>query len=197
MKRKVLFGLIFLQVFISAGCAGIGKDPTESSLSIDKKGVVSAVIVEPFEEEYLSLDELQKMIDFEVADYNTDKGTKAISAEPAYLNENQVIEKMTFATYQDYALFNERNMFVGTIEEAKAKGYQFQVALENLEEGGDYISPDELNRLSDFFILIVDEPGEYKLYGTPGYASNGVTLTGKKSVSVSEEMEGIAYILFH
>lgn len=196
MKRKLLFGMIFLQMIICAGCAGLGKEPTESSLSFDKKGAVKSVIVEPFEEAYLSLDELQGMIDREVSAYNAENGVDSIRAEKAYLNENQVIEQMTFSTYKDYAEFNDRNLFVGTIEEAKAQGYQLQVALENLEEAGDYLSPDDLDKLSDFSILIVDEPGKYNLYGTPGYASNGVTLVGKKNVHVSEEMEGIAYILF-
>ena len=198
MKKKLVIGAVLLQMICCLGCSAVAESPVNSSLTIDKKGKIKSVIVEPFEEPYLQLEELQTMIDEEVTAYNQEFGSQVVMADKAYLSDQNgtVIENMTFEDYIHYAKFNDRNFFVGTIEEALQAGYEFKVALASLEEEGTTISPEQIQELTEFNILIVDEPGDYHLYGKPGFASHGVSLIGKKSVNVSEEMEGIAYILF-
>ena len=78
-------------------------------------------------------------------------------ADKAYLSEQNgtVIEKITFADYTHYAKFNDRNFFVGTIEEALQTGYQFKVALESLEEEG---------KIPDYFLSDISDTDERARY---------------------------------
>lgn len=196
MKKLLLLCITAVMLCVIAGCGKTDDIIEETHVILDKKGQIVCTHVESFAEDFYDLQELQAMIDEEAALYNQANGEGTVVAEPAYRQADNVIDKVTYASFKDYNAFNERNIFVGTVAEAMEAGIAFRVALENIDKPGEFITADHMSDMNEYHVLIVDEPGVYDTFGKVMYISDGVSVAGKKSVKVSEDMEGLGYILF-
>lgn len=177
------------------GCSGIEKDVNH--FEVKKDGSIVNYIVEDFDQSYYNLEELEALIEEEVNDYNQKLGYRAVKASKVKLSEDGVVSlKMEYASVDDYNSFNDRNMFVGTVREASAAGFQFTTAMVDVEDETNTISNQEISSLSDMHILITEEAGVVETFGKVLYISSDGHKTGMKEVSIADHMEGLCYILF-
>ncbi|MCM1100749.1 MAG: hypothetical protein NC079_02635 [Clostridium sp.] len=142
-NRIICMGLA-MGALLLAGC-GAAKVPDvveETSLVIDKNGIVTAHFVDVLDREYYDPANLRKMAQEELAAYNTANQTGSVA--PAMLEQvaelergdGSVIVSFAFNGADVYADYTGNTLFYGTIAEAKAAGYDFATLGEKLYDSG-------------------------------------------------------------
>lgn len=188
---------IMIAVTLGAVCCLVGcnaeKEKEITTLTLQEDGSIVHTIVESFDRNYYDADELSAMADQKIGDYG---GT--VACESVETKDDKVIVKMTYGTGEDYAGFNNREFFGGTVEEADAKGYRF----ENMKDkGGGDLSGDIQGAYSQNHVLAVQtgagEELSVSVYGNILCVSSNVTISGKKEayIGASEDMT-TSYIIF-
>lgn len=131
-KSKLLAGLM-LGAMLLAGCSGAAKVPEDveqTSLVIDKEGVITSHMVDVFDKSHYDLEELREMAAQEVAAYNTanQTGTTApVTMEQAKnLSDSKVLVTYNYDSADTYENYNGTTLFYGTITEAESAGYDFE-----------------------------------------------------------------------
>ena len=177
---------------------GCGADSDVTTVTISKKGEITSNIIEDFDKDYYSLDDLDNTISEEVSKYNAANGTDSVTAEkPKKKGDDKVSEKITFASYRDYAGFNNSQFFCGTVADASASGYDLGTSLKSVKDSTKTLTGEEvISDMQDKHILIIDEPLHIVTYGKILYVSDGVSVTGSKEADISKDMDGTGYIIF-
>lgn len=195
MKKWMVFMSCIISCMLLGAC-GSGKDALEeTTLIVQKNGKVTDAIMESFDKDYYSAEELQGMITEELSEYGKLSGGK----ENAVLSEFTVEAGMAkvlieFATPEDYASFNGVEFFYGTISEAYEDGYNLDVTLKS-SESQDTIGRTELMEMGKNHIIIVNEPIRIQTYNKILYVTANVDIIDEKAARVSSESEGLAYII--
>ena len=169
----------------------------ESSVSLSDDGAVKTAIVEDFDKSYYDKDELQQMILEEVTSYNRSSGQGAVTVDKISVEEGIARVRMTYASSEDYAAFNDGIFFVGTISEAQQAGYDLNKVLVSVTDSLDTIGMSDMLAMKDVKILITDMKETISLDGRAFYISSNVTADKKcKTVSFDEASEEMAYIIY-
>ncbi|MCR5357222.1 MAG: hypothetical protein K6E63_07435, partial [Lachnospiraceae bacterium] len=121
---------LFVNFIMTAGCSK-GEELSETTVSIDNKGVITHSIVESFDKDYYNEDELRSIIDAEVEEYGKEREKDCAKLESLEIKDGTATARMRFATYSDYAGFNDVDFFYGTVEEAIEKDYPTDVTLKS------------------------------------------------------------------
>lgn len=191
--KLITFSATCICMLLLAGC-GLTKNNSESGLSISDDGGVEATIVEDFDTAFYDVDELRGLIAVEVAEYNSNAGTDVISEKSTELTDDgKVCVIMNYADADTYATFNGRNLYVETVKEA-IEANMFGINL--LDTSGNRIEASEIDEPDKYNVVITDEAGVVICPGKILYISDGVAVTGKKKATVSEDMDGLAYIIY-
>ena len=94
----------------------------------------------------------------------------------------------------DYAAFNRRTLTVESFDKAIADG-DIKVSLHDVNDGAA-VEVKALTDTDKLDMLITDETGYITLPGKVKYLSSGVENVTAKQVNVTEEMDGLAYIVY-
>jgi len=196
MNKKVFGGFCGLLMMITLLCGcGIGDSKNvETGITINKDMSVDAVIVSDFDESVYSVTELQEMMESEAAEHNAQNGAGTITPGTASVSEGRVTVTMTYATADDYAVFNDRFLRAESLENILSGGAP-SVAIKDIKTG-ESVDVTTLNNPDKLIMVVTDEPGVIKLPGKAVYVSDGVETMTKSSVRVSEDMDGLAYIIY-
>jgi hypothetical protein len=199
---------------IILGLAGCGQKETAdiSSVSVEKDGTITHQIVGVFEQNYYDTDSLEELAADRIEEYCEDNSEGAVSLLLMEQEDNKVSLSLQYASPEDYSGFNNRTLYVGTLEEAKEQDYDLEkiafISTKNEpEELGAIEEPDQKQ-----IVIIATKAGEELLVNTYGKvlyinqsADSGmeVSLDGKKCVHIvnpaSEEdagQESLSYIIF-
>lgn len=211
MRRSKSVLLILAAVSVLAGC-GQGKTPEMSSVSIDKEGKISHQIVGQFEQNYYEADGLISLAEERVAEYCADNGGDSVTFGGVDEQDGKVLIEFQYATDADYSAFNNRTMFVGSLEEAGDQGFDLGYVAFVSPKG----QPMEISDLEDpekkQIVIIGMRPSEEMLVNTYGkviyinqsaMSSLDMTFSGKSSVTISypaseteEQKSMLSYIIF-
>ncbi len=177
------------------GCGSNMVDLSETTVLVEKSGKVTDAIVESFDKGYYNSDELKKMVEEEISSYGKLSG----SSENAKLTEFKIEEGtakvyIEFASAADYASFNGVSFFFGTISEAYDNGYDLDVTLKS-STSNETIGKDELMEMGKNHILIASEPIKIQTYSNILYSTANVDILDDKQARISDESEGLAYII--
>ncbi len=198
-KIKQAGTVITVLIVIAASLAGCGKTgEKETTVKVSRSGEISSTVVEKFDKDYYNLDDLDKMSDEAVKKYNAANGADAVKADKPVMNkDNEVTEKITYASYRDYAGFNNSQFFCGTVADASAAGYNLGTSLKSASDSSKTVTGEEvISQMKDKHILITDEATHIAVYGRIMYISDGVNVTGRKEADISKDMDGTGYIIF-
>lgn len=142
-NRKQIAGwMLCLLVLAGCGAAKVPDVVEDASLIIDRDGGITSYIAGVFDRDYYDIDELKKMVQEEVAAYNTANQTgesALVMLEGVQVPEGggqSVLVSYSYdsaATYQDYT---GNLLFYGTLEEAKKAGWQFEELNQMLYDTG-------------------------------------------------------------
>lgn len=211
MRRRKSVLLILAVICVLAGC-GQGKAPEVSSVSVDKDGIISHQIVGQFEQNYYEMDGLESLAKERVDEYCADNGGDSVTFGGVDEKDGKILIQFQYATDADYSAFNNRTMFVGSLEEAENQGFDLgYVAF--VSPKGQPMEISDLEEPEKKMIMIIGMgPSEEMMVNTYGKviyvnqsAMSGLDMTfsGKSSVMISypasetEEQNGmLSYIIF-
>ena len=94
----------------------------------------------------------------------------------------------------DYAEFNTRRFVVESFEEAMASDL-VKVSVKSVKDMTQ-TDLDTLNKTDDLYVLITDETGQVSFPGKVLYVSDGVESVSNKQINVTDNMDGLAYIVY-
>ena len=129
-----------------------------------------------------------------MAEYCADNGADSVALEEINEEEGKVVIRFRYAADRDYSAFNNRELFVGTLEEAEEKGYNlgyvaFTSARNQPMEISDIEEPEK-KRIAIIGMKPAEEM-QVNIYGKVLYVNQSatsdldVTISGKSGVSIS------------
>ncbi|MBR5406546.1 MAG: hypothetical protein IK111_02775 [Lachnospiraceae bacterium] len=194
MKNRFFsaFCLVLMCLAI-AGCSQ-GEDINETTVSIDNKGVITHSIIESFDKDYYNEDELRGIISDEVESYCRDRDKDCAKLESLEIKDGMASARMRFATYSDYAGFNDVDFFYGTVEEAMEHDYPTDVTLKSRDDNST-IGRFEFESLKSSRIIIVSEPVVIHTPRKIAYTTANIDLIDDNNARMASDSVGVGYIV--
>jgi len=179
---------------VLVGCGSSSSEQKTSGITIGDSLSVDSVIVKAFDETQYDVAELKSMMDSEAADYNSLNGAGKVTAGDAVVNNGFVEAHMSYATAEDYAAFNSRCLKISSLDAALSDG-SVSVALKDIKND-TIVNPTTIEDTESLYLVITDEVGLVTCPGNVIYISDGVEPASKKAATVTDNMDGLAYIIF-
>lgn len=202
VKKKIRFNFkyiyilpIFLLAVMMTGCGSNDEDYDETTVIIDKKGGITHRIVESFDKDYYSEDELRQDINDELTAYCKDKDEKAAQLVSLEIKDNVATAEIKFAGCEDYAAFNDVDFFYGTINDAIEKQYPTDVTLKGRGDDDEPIGKYEFESLGSSKIVVVSEPVLLKLPGKIAYTTANIDVIDDDKAHMDSDSVGVGYIV--
>lgn len=193
MKKILLLLSILIMTFCFSACDKAQESFDESTLVLSKKGTVEQTIVESFDKPYYDINELKLEYENAVNDYNKSHEDSISLNDLKNMNGNVYVE-LNYSTCDAYEIFQNEELFVGTINDAYDNGYSMDVTLQGVKDK-DIISKKELMDMKDMNIVIVSEPVLIKTFSNIAYISANVEVVDKNKARISGENDGLAYLI--
>lgn len=176
----LLSALIFL-----SGCGSID-DVKQSTVTVNKKGVVTEVLIEDFSSEKYDGEELKTSVKELVDAYNKKAGKEQVTLKKSEVKEGTAVVQLRFETDEDYRGFNQVDFFAGTVKEAEEEGYDFSG--EFVDGKGEKVLPGTVpDKCQEEMVMIIREPLAVLVPGTVLYASKNMELLGKNQAKLSDD----------
>lgn len=196
LKKLIFFLLCMIMMFSTVGC---GKEKEEeyfeTTLSFDKNGGIKDVIVESFSQDYYSEDGLKAFFQEKISEYNSSNvGGKDVTLDSIAVEDGKAKATLIFEDSEAYSSFYNSVAFYGTISEAYDKGYITETVLKKVG-ASETISKVDLMKMSNAEIIIVGEVVRVDCPKKVTYVSANVEVINDKTVRVSSDSSGLAYIL--
>ncbi len=192
-RIKCILSVALTCVTLLLGC-GEKEVTGETGKSILSDGSLEATIVRDFDESLYSVSELEAMMNSEVSEYNASHGAGSVNVVSVGCENNKVTAVMNYESDEAYSEFNGRFFTHESYDEAVADG-TIKVSMRdaaNLEQvdAADISGGDKMD------VIVTDEVGYLTFPGKVRYISDGVLVITGKQVLVSDEMDGLAYIVY-
>ena len=185
MKKAIL-------VFLTAGMLLLqacgNSSVTESTIEIKKDGSVLQTTIETLDETYYDGDEFESYAQEAVDAFNdagSAEGTVTLKKCSYSESDGAVTLILSFTDAQTYTAFEQKQLFCGTVHEAKTEGYDFYISLITAEEAQAAESADASADASG------DASGDASADETESIvvedAALALGLTGEENVIILEE----------
>lgn len=188
MRKRISACLLVCMIFLLTACSGT--IPDTSTIAADKNGKITCTIAEDFEKDFYDSEELKGEIEAELAEYNQNFASDHIRMKKFRVKDGRAVLQLAFDGYEYYADYSGRTFFVGTVEDALKEGY----SLEGIFYDGDGTDLFDSAAWAQYHVMILDEAVNAEVPGEILYASEAVSIEGKKLASVKEETT--AYIIY-
>ena len=203
MKKFMMMGALAAFILGMTACGTEDASVEENlmnSISIEKDGSIESIIVEDFTESYYSVEDLKNMIQDTITDYRKQDPDSEITLETCEMVDQKVKVVLKYNSADTYSGYNSETMFVGTVQEAYAEGYDMNMSLTGTDKEGTKIGRQELLNMGENHIMIMEnviKDGTLRVncYDTILYTGNGITPIAKKKVDV-EPTKGYSVIVF-
>lgn len=176
MQKKYLAFALLVALFMT-GCA---KEPTVSTMTIHKDGVVESYIVEEFAAPHYDAQELESSVLANIASVNEQFEKPAIELTGYELVEGILKATIEYQNADAYEEFNEETLYVGLWEDAVTAGYQVGAEIEN----------------DGYQVVVFSEPVDIRVPKKIVYVSDGIQTIGKKTATVIDKEKEIYYIIY-
>lgn len=133
MKKKVL--LLIASITCAALFSGCGKDydAKKSTVFVSKNGSVVSTDIESFDTDTFDTDDLQKYVDESIKSYN-EANDGSVKLKSLSVEKKKAVLKIKYDSADEYTDFNGTELFSGTIAEALAAGYEFDVEFASIDD---------------------------------------------------------------
>lgn len=193
MKKKRLVMAVAGLALLLGGCAFGGQIDT-TTISVDKKGVVTETIVESFEKDYYDITGLETMVSGEITTYNNAAGSEAVKLKSCEeMDTQQVKVTIEYVSSNDYTNMNDRELFCGTVSDAYSAGYEF-TAMKS--EDGQSIEGTKILELGEKGMVISEEALSIRVPGKIVYVSEGVNMVGENTAVLPDDGDKLSYIIY-
>ncbi|MDO4522760.1 MAG: hypothetical protein Q4B57_06395 [Eubacteriales bacterium] len=197
MKRGSFLAGLLCAGLLLTGCGG-RFSPEITGVSVDKKGKVTQVVRENFQEANYSEADLSQQIKSAVDNYNAGQGDKRVKAGELTVKSGVAQLRIHYETASDYEKFNHVGFYVGQITGAIQQGYAFEGSFVKVKAGKaepeNKVWGSSLMTGTNYKTVVFEEPMLVEVPGEIRYVSENLNVTGK-STAVAEE-NGVSYILY-
>ncbi|MBR1391265.1 MAG: hypothetical protein IJ567_07480 [Lachnospiraceae bacterium] len=198
MKR--IWSILLMAVFISGILSGCGRtaDADTNTIFIEKKGVIEEVTVGEFSESNYDLEEFKSFVEENIKSYEDSGAGGKVSLEKA-TEINEIVKLvMSYDSCKTYTDFVGSTLYVGTVVQAMADGYDFEATFhEAAEDSEDAVDKKEILGHDAYNVAVVSALLDVHVDGTIVYVSDGVTVKNKNTATVEDTTEsGCAYIVY-
>ena len=188
MKRRSAAMLLAI-LFCLTGCGGID-GAKESTVTVNKEGVVTEALIEEFLSENYDAEELEASIK-ELADtYNEEIGKEAVKIMKIQVKEGVATALLQYGSDDVYREFNQVDFFAGTVGQAKEEGYTFAGTFQDVE-GKEIASGTVLDSCTDQQVIIIREPLNVQVPGKILYVSNNMKILNNKQAKLEQDVDVI------
>lgn len=193
-KCIVIICLVFS--FMLTGCGGVNvKNIDETAIIISKKGTVKDAIVESFDKDYYSENELRHFFAERIDEYNSKNNSGKVNLSELKIKKGVAKAILDFDSVETYMDFYEDTvLFYGTVNEAYDAGYTFDVSLK-AAFSSETIGKSDVMEMKKSYVIITDEQSRVVCPKNIAYASANVEVIDKKNVRISNDSAGLAYII--
>lgn len=171
----VLLGTLFLVVMTGCGKNKVSitaEDVTTNTIVIKEDNTVQSSIVEDFDKEYYSQEELETFIKEEVTDYNVKNGEDQVKMDSIHVADQKASVVFNYNDIDDYSVFNGISAKLLTTSQALQEDSILSIAEFVEVKSGDTVSRETALSREDATVLVIQEPLEIKIDGTILYYSN-------------------------
>lgn len=197
LKKYIYFLLSICIILAITGCGKKDKDEEyyETTLTFDKEGTVTDVIVESFTEDYYSEDGLKAYFQEKISEYNSSNmGEGDVNLENLSVEDGKARATLVFDSADTYTSFYGPATFYGTINDAYDKGYITETVLKSVNSS-ETLSKMDLMKMRKDNIIIVSEVVRVICPSKITHTSANVEIINDKEVRISSDSTGMAYIL--
>ena len=203
MKKFNTAGMLAVLMLCLTAC-GSGTDAGETdmnSLTLAKNGSVENTIVESFDKEYYDLEGLNTMIGDSIEQYCTQNPTAEITLTRSEVTDDKVKVNMKYDSAATYMGYNSELLFVGTVQEAYAAGYDLNLSLASVRDETDRIGKQELLEMGEHHIVLMEIPDSMEnglrleCYGDILYVGDNISVVSKKTADI-EQTQGVSVVVF-
>lgn len=205
MKKIISIGLVCVLLAGVLTACGKKLDVERSTVYVQKNGSITEVAIEDFKDENYSEEELKDFIDKKVEAYQEEHDKKSAKVSDFSVEEGIAKLHIEYAGYEDYQELVNATLFSGTVPQALAAGYNFDMEFTEVKDGkasGKAESKDITG--SEYKVVILSEKIDVKVDGTVKYISSDYTAMKSKdtvSIQLPEEAENgaelsLVYIIY-
>ena len=185
--RKRSTVLLLAGLLTLSGCGKIEK-AAESTVTVDKKGIVTEILIEDFSSEEYQEDELKKSIEELVSTYNEQAGEEEVTLKKMQVKDGNASVLMQYSTDDTYRAFNQVDFFAGTVAQARKEGYAFAGAFTDAK--GQAVSQGTIPaECQDQSVIIIREPLAVLVPGKILYVSKNMKILGEDCARLAADSE--------
>lgn len=193
MKNKILVLLVAFSLLL-CGCGFSNEKSTESTIIINKDGTIKSIVVEEFPQDKYDENELRQMIRDNVWAYNNSHDTGDVKLVSCEVVNNVATLTMLYNSSSDYAEFNDKDFYFGTVSAARDAGYAKSATLKNAH-GVNTVSGSAIDDLATYHMVVFDEDVLVKTYASVLYYSQNLNLVDDVTVTREDDASGLSYII--
>lgn len=190
-----MFCALMCSVLWLTGCGDVDVSApvTQPTVLLGESGELQVSMVESFDRDYYSVDELAGMVREELSSY---EGVTLNYTGMAEDGSGNVVVTLDFADDAACGSYFDSTVFYGTVREALEAGYDPGSNLVSVKTG-EAITADQLSRLSDRYLLILGWQAEIRSPKKVLYHSGNASLTEAGFVDGVAEGDdpGLIYVI--
>ena len=189
MRRNCKKLAVFLiSTCLLTGCGNPMNKMKESTVYLNKHGVVESLSVEAFDKAYYDENELKNFIDEEIKAQQTLRGEESLSLEEFEVKEEKATLRVKYKTVEDYAEFTDTKFESGKYKEDILSDDQTLIQVETKEE----VDKANVEAEGLSYIKIQDPEGiQLLIDGNISYYSKGMEFVEKNLIKVPAGQECI------
>ncbi len=207
MKKRL--AIIASIAMVALAACGVEYKPTQNGVFIKLDKSLEGAYVETFDGENYNLEDLQKMGQEEVQEYNKEKADLdfysseqteeklPISFDSVEKDGSNIVVRMSYATAEDYNTFNADDLFLaGGDKLYTEKLSDTSVALEGdfVTVKGEKTTVDEIMKHSDYQLVYVNYETNITVEGDIAYVSTNVNCNSENNANTPAGQD--AFIIF-
>ena len=189
MKKLTAIGLVsMLCVGLLTGC-GTSYAADESTVFVEKHGKIISTDVEAFDEGTYEKSELEQYAKDAADSYTSENGKNSVKFKELSVKDGTAALTMEYKNAKVYRGFKGIELFDGTIAEALAAGYRFDVEFGSVKNGKaeKVVDSSEFLDNEDLKVVVIRANTDVKVKGTIQYVSTEHTaLKDKSTVSIKK-----------
>lgn len=170
-KIKLTILVMILSIGMLAGC-GASYAADESTVFVRKDGSVVSTDVEKFDENTYEQDGLKTYVEEAISSYNSEYGKGMVKLKNLSVKDSKAVLTIEYNSAADYQRFNEIDFFTGSVAEALAAGYAFDVDFASVSDGKAVsCDVDEFLNDASYKVVIIRGNTNVKVKGSIAYVS--------------------------
>lgn len=189
MRRNCKKLAVFLiSTCLLTGCGNPMNKMKESTVYLNKHGVVESLSVEAFDKAYYDENELKNFIDEEIKAQQTLRGEESLSLEEFEVKEEKATLRVKYKTVEDYTEFTDTKFESGKYKADILSDDQTLIQVETKEE----VDKANIEAEGLSYIKIQDPDGiQLLIDGSISYYSKGMEFVEKNLIKVPAGQECI------